>query len=326
MAGLSEIVATTYENREQKTGDSVADHIPLLFKMREKGLIKEISGGRVIYEDLLFAQNSYVQSIDPTEEIVLGYNQTITGFEYSPKIVVVPVVINALEKAQNQGEGQFKDLLKTRLQVAESSLQNKFEQMLQGDGTGTAGKDFAGIKAYITQADTGSIGGLSRVTVSAVRNVHVGALATWSNVATDASNIESRIRYVKNQLVRNTDKPSLLLCGATYFNYIGDAMSAKQRFVQDSKMAEAGFDNVVIEGLTAVLASGKSFSALARIGATEAYFLNPDTFALKMFKGYNMQPLPERVSVNQLVDVALTLAIGNLTMNNPALNGVLFES
>ena len=49
MAGLSEIVATTWENREVKTADAVADHNPLLYKMREKGRIITISGGRVIW-------------------------------------------------------------------------------------------------------------------------------------------------------------------------------------------------------------------------------------------------------------------------------------
>ena len=326
MAGLSEIVATTWENREQKTADAVADNQPLLFKMREKGKIVTVNGGRVIWEDILFAQNSYVQSIDPTEEINLGYNQTITGFEFSPKIVVVPVIINALERAQNQGEGQFKDLLKTRLEVADSSLQNKFEQMLQGDGTGNGGKDFAGIKAYISKTPTtGTIGGLSRVSVTTIRNTAVNAVTLWGS-ATNSSNIESRLRYVKNQLVRNTDRPTLCLAGQNYFNAAGDAMSSKQRFVKDSAMADAGFDNIVIEGMTMILSGGKTFSSLAHINDDECYLLNPDTFALKMYKGYNMQPIPERVSVNQLVDVSLTVAIGNLTMQNPALNGVMSDS
>lgn len=327
MAGVSEIAATTWEYREKKTADAVADNQPLLFQMKKKGQIIEQSGGRVIWEDIDYAQNGYVQSIDPTEEISLGYNQTKTAFEFSPKIVVVPVVINALERAQNQGDGQFKDLLKSRLAVADSSLQNKFEQMVQADGAGSSGKDFSGIKAYIIKTDTGTIGGVSRVTVTSIRNVHVNAPSVFGS-ATSAANIESRIRNVKNQLVRGTDRPTLLLCGDTYFNYIGDAMAAKQRYTQDSEMVKAGFDNIVVEGMTAVLASGKLFSGLTHINADEAYFLNPDTFRLRMYKGYNMQPLPsgERYSVNQLVDVAITCGIGNLTINNPGLNGVMYDS
>lgn len=327
MAGLTEIVATTYERREKTPADAVADNQPLLFKMREKGRIITINGGREIYEDLLFAQNSYVQSIDPTEEITLGYNQTITGFQFSPKIVVVPTVINTLEKAQNSGEGQFKDLLKTRLLVAESSLKNRFEAMLQGDGTGTSGKDYAGIKSYVVHTTTsGSIGGIERLSYTVIRNVSVNAPSTFTGT-TNSSNIESRLRYTKNLCVRNTDKPTLCLAGATYFNAAGDAMSAKQRFVKDAAMAEAGFDNIVIEGMTMVLSGGKSFSGLTgRILDDECFLLNPETFALKQYKGFNMQPIPERVSFNQLVEVSIMVSIGNLTINNPGLNAVMFDT
>ncbi len=59
--------------------------------LRKKGRVTVISGGREIWEDIRYAQNSYVQNIDPTEEITIGYNQTISAFQYTPKIIVVPV-------------------------------------------------------------------------------------------------------------------------------------------------------------------------------------------------------------------------------------------
>jgi hypothetical protein len=78
--------------------------------------------------------------------------------------------------------------------------------------------------------------------------------------------------------------------------------------------------------MTMVLANGKQFSSTARVNADECYLINPDTFALKTYKGYDMQPITDRSSYNQLVDLALTVGIGNLTMNNPGLNGVMFDS
>lgn len=326
MAGLSEIQATTWENREKKPSDAVSDNIPLLYALRKKGNVKVIPGGRVIWEDIRYAQNAYVQRIDPTEEIALGYNQTITGFEYSPKIIVVPVVINALEKAQNQGDDAFLDLLDQRNQVAEDSLYNNVEDDLQGDGTGFGGKAFAGIQSYIvTNTSSGSYGGLSRASYTSIRNASVNAPSTFTG-ATDSSNIESRLRYSKNLVVRNTDKPELCLAGTTYFNAACDAMSAKQRFTQNEEMYKAGFDNVVIEGMTMVLASGKVFSGLPRIAADRCYGINLSTLSLKMYKNYNFQPVPERMSVNQLVDVSITVGIGQLTSNGTGLDFVMYDS
>jgi len=326
MAGLSEIQATTYEYREKKPSDAVADNIPLLYMLRKKGNIKTINGGRVIWEDIRYAQNAYVQRIDPTEEIAIGYNQTITGFEYSPKIIVVPVVINALERAQNEGDAKFLDLLEQRNQTAEDSLMNSMEEDLQGDGTGYGGKAFAGIQTYIvTSTSSGSYGGLPRSSYTAIRNVAVNAPSTFTG-ATTSSNIESRLRNVKNQVVRGTDKPELCLAGSTYFNAACDAMSVKQRFTQNTELIEANFDNVIIEGMTMVLANGKSFSGLSRIATDRCYGINLNSFALKMYKNFNFQPVQERVSVNQLVDISITVGIGQFTCNGAGLSFVMYDS
>lgn len=325
MAGLSEIQATTWEYREKKPSDAVSDNIPLLYMLRKKGNVKVINGGRVIWEDIRYAQNAYVQRIDPTEEIALGFNQTITGFEYSPKIIVVPVIINALEKAQNEGDGQFLDLLDQRNQTAEDSLMNNMELDLQGDGTGFGGKAFAGVQAYIvTNTNSGSYGGLARASYTSIRNAAINAPSLFTG-ATDSSNIESRLRYSKNQVLRNGG-PELCLAGSTYFVAVCDAMSAKQRFTQNEEMLKANFDNVMIEGMTMVNASGKVFSGLSRIAADRCYGIRLENYALKMYKNYNFQPVQERVSVNQLVDISITVGIGQFTCNGAGLSFVMYDS
>lgn len=325
MAALSEIQSVTWENREKKPSDAVSDNIPLFYALREKGRVKVINGGREIWEDIRYAQNAYVQRIDPTEEIAIGYNQTITGFQYTPKIIVVPVVINALEKAQNEGDAQFLDLLDQRNQTAEDSLFNNMELDSQGDGTGFGGKAFAGIKSYIVDStSSGSYGGLARSSYSSIRNASVAATSVFTG-ATDSSNIESRLRYCKNLVVRQGG-PELLLAGQTYYNAGADAMSAKQRFTQNKAMLEANFDNYVIEGMTALLANGKVFSGLSRIAADRAYGIRLETVALKMYKNYNFQPVPERVSVNQLVDISISVGIGQFTSNGTGLDFVMYDS
>jgi hypothetical protein len=323
---LSEIQATTWEYRVKKPADAVADNTPLLWKMRKNGGIKTINGGRVIYENIRIAQNQYVQYIDPTEEIALGYNPTITGFEFAPKIIVTPVVISDLERAQNQGDAAFEDLLDERNEIADESTMNVVESSLQGDGTGYGGKAFAGIRSYIVDSTaTGSIGGVSRVTYTAIRNASVNAVSTFGS-ATDSSNIESRLRYMGNLVQRGTDSVDLLLLGQTYFNAGSDSFSGKQRITTDEEMYKAGFKNYVIDGMTACLAGGKIFSGLSHIAADRGYGLNTKTFNLKMYKGYNFQPQPNRVSINQLVEVSINVGIGNLTINNPGLNFVMYDS
>ena len=325
MAGLTEIQATSWEYREKKPSDAVADNNPLLYMLRKKGRINVIPGGRVIWEDIRYAQNAYVQNIDATQEITLGYNQTITGFEYSPKIIVVPVIINDLEKAQNGGDAEFLNLLDERNAVADDSLSNAIEHQLQGDGTGSGGKDFAGIKSYIVDStSSGSYGGLSRASYTSIRNTAINAPSTFTG-ATSSANIESRLRYAKNKVLRNGG-PELCLAGETYFTAACDAMSAKQRFTQNEEMLKANFDNIVIEGMTMVNANGKVFSGLSRIAADRCYGIRLDNYSLKMYKGYNFQPAKNRVSVNQLVDVAINVGIGQFTCNGAGLSFVMYDS
>lgn len=323
---VQDIYSTTWEYREKKPADAVADNIPLLYKMRKNGGIKTISGGRFISENIRIAQNQYVQLIDADEEIAMGYNNTLADFQFTPKIIVTPIVINELEQAQNQGDAQFLDLLDERQEIADASTWNVMEAMMQGDGTTYGGKAFSGIRAFIADTVTsGSVGGISRLTYTAIRNASVNAVSTFGT-ATDSSNIEARLRYVKNLIVRGTDKPDLALLGQTYYNAGADSFSGKQRITVDKDMYEANFDNYVIEGMTAVLAGGKIFSGLSHIAVDRGYLLNTKTFNLKMYKGYNFQPLNKRTSFNQLVDASILLGIGNLTINNPGLNAVMFDS
>lgn len=324
---VSEIQAATWEDREKKPFDMVTDNIPLMMAIKAAGGVKTISGGRVFWEPAKIAQNGYVQRIDPTEQITLGYQPTLTDFEYSPKIMVVPVVINELEKAQNQGDAQFLDLLDERTEVAESSLMNNVEADLHSDGTTYGGKSFAGIKTYISDTPTtGTYGGVSRVTYSSIRNTAVNLVSTFTG-ATDSSNIESRLRYVKSKVVRNQGANKYIcLAGETYFNAACDSMSAKQRFTKDDGLFKAGFDNVEIEGMTMVLANGKVFSGLSHIAVDRCYIINTDNFKLKMYKGYNFEPLKTRNSWDQLVDASITLGIGQFTCNGSALSAVAFDS
>lgn len=323
---FSDIYSTTWEYREKKPADAVADNIPLVFKMRKSGNIKTIAGGRFISENIRIAQNQYVQLIDADEEIAMGYNNTLADFQFTPKIIVTPTVINELEQAQNQGDAAFLDLMDERQEIADASTWNVMEAMLQGDGTTYGGKAFSGIRSFIVDSTgSGSIGGLARATYTAIRNASVNLLSTFGS-ATDASNIESRVRYAKNLIVRGTDKPDLGLFGQTYFNAGADSFSGKQRVTVDKEMYEANFDNYVIEGVTCVLAGGKIFSGLSHIAADRGYLLNTKTFNLKMYKGYNFQPLNKRTSFNQLVEAALLLGIGNLTINNPGLNAVIYDT
>lgn len=325
MAGAAEIAAASYEYRAKKPMDLISDNQALVYMLKKKGRLSTIQGGREIWEDAMIAQNGAVQNIDPTEEIQLNYNDTLSYFSYSPKLMVVPVIISDYERAQNGGDAEFLNLFEQREIAGEASMMNKFESQLQGDGTGSGGKDFAGIQTYVTKTPTlGTYGGLSRVSYTSIRNISVDAPTTYTG-ATDSSNIESRIRRVKNQIIRQGSK-LFALAGSDYYNALCDAASAKHRVTQDQELLKMNFQNIVVDDMVVVLANGRVFSGASRIAADRIYMLNLENYAIRMYQGYNFQPVQKRVSTNQLLDISLTVGIGQFTCNGASLSAVMYDS
>ena len=54
---ITDIVATTIQNRSRKIADNVTKNNALLMRMNERGNVRSFSGGNVILEEISFAQN-----------------------------------------------------------------------------------------------------------------------------------------------------------------------------------------------------------------------------------------------------------------------------
>jgi len=322
---IGELLASTDEKRSKKVADLVENANVLYYMMKKKGLVKEDLGGRAIYEEFAYAQNSAYQAIDATQEIDLTFNQTLDAFVYTPKQSVVPVMISELEKAQNSGQFAVLNLIKERGKIAETTMINEIATDLNGDGTGRAGRAFAGIRTYVSDTpNTGSVGGASRATTPAIRNV-ASNLPTVYTGATTAANIEDRVLATKNQ-VMTMGKDYIGYAGSAFFRLMASALRGRQQLVnQDLKTAGFG-DHIVVEGIPFFLAGGFNPQGGTVIAPDRFYILCADAFRFRTYPGYNMQALANRVSTRQLVDVALRLCIGQFTCADPARNAVGFDS
>ena len=59
---VSEIVATTIEQRSKKLADNVSKNTALLHKLKARGKIKPADGGCLIREELSYAENKTYKS------------------------------------------------------------------------------------------------------------------------------------------------------------------------------------------------------------------------------------------------------------------------
>ena len=146
---ISDILATTIENRSRKIADNVTNNNYLLKKLQMKGKIKPFSGGHKILQELSFAENSNAGWYSGYDLLPVGVSDVISAAEYNIKQAAVPVIISGLEQLQNAGKEQMIDLMEARLSVAESTMSNLICGGLYSDGTGAGGKEIDGLDAAI---------------------------------------------------------------------------------------------------------------------------------------------------------------------------------
>ena len=115
---ISDILATTIENRSRKIADNVTNNNALLKKLETKGRIKPFSGGHKILQELSFAENSNAGWYSGYDLLPVGVSDVISAAEYNIKQAAVPVIISGLEQLQNAGREQMIDLMEARLSVA----------------------------------------------------------------------------------------------------------------------------------------------------------------------------------------------------------------
>lgn len=324
---LGELIASTDEKRMKTPADMVKNANVLLYCMDKEGNVTEDLEGRAIYEEFAFAQNAAYQAIDATQEIDLDFNFTLDTFVYTPKQSVVPVMISELEKAQNRGPYQILNLIKERSTIGESTMKNEVNTDLNGDGTGRSGKAFAGLRTYITDTGTGSVGGVDRDVATAARNIFQDFTASPFSGATNSGNIEDRILYIKDQISDpGVDNKLIGYAGSTYRRYMATAVRGRARIV-DRELEMAGFgDHIVVEGVPFFAASLYNPQGGTVIAADRCYIFNPKVFKFRTYKGYNMQALKTRVSTRQLIDVALRVCFGQFTCNDPSRTAVGFDT
>ncbi len=316
---VSEIMTTTLESRTKKLADNVSENNAILNRLNQRGNVKPFSGGRVIYQELDYAENSTYKRYSGYETLNISPSEVFTAAEFDIKQAAVAISISGLEQLQNSGPEQMIDLLESRIVNAEKTMQNNLSADLYSDGTADGGKQIGGLQLLVADTPTsGTVGGINRLNWSFWRNQYFDATTDGGSAVT-AANIQSYMNTLYLRCSRGTDHPDLVIADNNYYNAYWQSLQAIQR-VGDSKMADAGFQTLKFMGSDVVFDGGYGGSA----PANHMYFLNTDYIFWRPHRERNMVPLnPDRFAVNQDAMVKLIAVAGNLTTSNCFLQGVL---
>ena len=314
---VSDIVATTIQNRSRQVADNVLKNNALLAKLNQRGNVKTISGGNVIFEELSFAENANGGFYSGYDLLPVAAQDVISAAEFNIKQYAVPVVMSGLEMLQNSGKEQFIDLLEARLNVAESTMMNQLAQSIYSDGTGSSGKEVTGLNAAVpSDPTTGTYGGINRATWTFWRSKLYDFSA--QSVTPSATTIQAGLNSLWSSLIRGADRPDLIVLDNTYWTYYMGSLQAQQRFMSP-ETGNLGFPTLKFMDADVVLDGGIGGYCPASTG----FMLNTKYIKWRPHAQRNMVPLSpnRRYAINQDAEVQLLAWAGNLTSSGAQFQG-----
>jgi hypothetical protein len=316
---LSEIITTTLRNRTGKLADNVTKQTALLSRLRQRGKVKPVSGGRTIVQELEYAENSTYQRYSGYETLNIAPSDVFTAAEFDYKQLSVAVTISGLEQLQNSGPNAIIDLLEARISNAEKTMVNNIASDCYSNGTASGGKQIGGMQLLVSSTPTtGTVGGIDRSLWTFWQNQKFGGVAD-GGAATSAANIQSYMNRLWVRQVRNNDAPDLIVADNNYWTFYLESLQAIQRITQVSE-ASAGFTSLKYMSADVVLDGG--FGGFAPTNTM--YFVNTDYIFLRPHSDRNFSLADaDRVPVNQDAVVKILLWAGNMTISNSFLQGVL---
>jgi hypothetical protein len=315
---ISELISTTLESRSTKIKDNVTKNNALLMRLKAKGKIRTVSGGRSIYETVFFAENGNFGWYSDYDTLSVAAQEVITSAEFQWKQCAVPVVISGREQRMNSGKEGLFDLLKERISNAEATMANNIYVGLYSDGTGSGGKSITGLDAAVPQdPTTGTYGGINRATSS---NVFWRSQVLDPASTPTATTIQGYMNTLWAACSRGADRPDLIMAGGTIWSTYMASLQALQRF-SGTETGNLGFPSIKFMDADVVLDGGIGGAATA----TDMYFLNTNYLHYRPHKECDMVPLGpgDRHAVNQDAAVSILGWMGNLTCSGAQFQGRL---
>ena len=310
---VTDLVATTIENRSGEIADNVTKNNALLSRLNKRGNVRTFDGGTVIFEELSFAENGNAGYYSGYDLLPVAAQDVLSAAQYAIKQAACPVVMSGLEMLQNAGKEKIIDLLDGRMDVAESSMANLLAGGIYSDGTGSGGKEVVGLGAAVPlNPNTGIYGGIDRA-----------AWPFWRNQFTDttgitAATIQASWNAQWAKQVRGMDRPDLIVVDSLTWAIYMQSLQAIQRITSTDE-AKLGFPSVKYMDADVVLDGG--------IGgfcpSNQAFFLNTKYIFWRPHASRNMVPLSpnKRYAINQDAEVQIIAWAGNMTTSGAQFQG-----
>lgn len=316
---ISEIVTTTIRNRSRKLADNVTNNTALLKRLQARGNIRPADGGTTILEEVEYAENKTYKRYSGFEILDISPSDIFSAAEFAWKQAAVAVIISGLEEAQNSGRERMINLIEGRVRNAEKTMINNISVDIYSDGTADGGKQIGGMQLLVSDAGTGTVGGIDSSTFTFWQNQLTDLSVESLDPATTPADMQLAMDDLWLKCKRNADEIDLVVQDNVHFKFYWNSLQQIQRFGSPA-VGEIGFHSLKFMNADVVPDGGQGGSC----PASHTYMLNTDYIFFRPHSDRNMQPLnPDRYSTNQDAVVKLIGFTGNMTVANRSLQGVI---
>src|SRR6187402_3157692 len=305
---VNQLVATTIQNYHKQFADNVSNSNAVTALLREGNRVRVVEGGRSIACPLTYAEETFAWYVG-TELLSRATKETISEAHYDPANAVASVTLSGPDLAKNRSRERILNLLEGKLDNAEATMKNNITKAVYGDGT--VAKSFAGLKAMVTDAGTGIVGGIDSTTWPFWKN-QFQPIVRATGLQFPALKAGMNALWLK--LTRGTEKPDLVLTDGEIYATYESGLQENQRYA-DANLGRLGFETLKYKTAALVYDS-------AATGLVGGYMLNTKYLKFEIYSGRNFETLD---LPDQSVDMdAVTKHIafmGALTLSNRAMQG-----
>lgn len=317
MPNLDEALVATLFDQSDAIADAVMHHNPVLAALDDQGLIRKISGGYELRKPIMYNDAQQGGFYSGYSSFNLDSVDDITAFRFAIKQAYEPISISGRDRRANRDEAALLDLAEMKMKAAVARLKNTVSTSLRGDGTGSGGLEFDGLKKAIsTSPSSGTYGTIDRSTNTFARNLAV-------NVTLSASNVQETITDAISQVTRGDEQPDLGIMDRTAWKFLHSSLTAIQRIQLPAKKAVAGFRVLNYDGCDFVFDGGFNSSVLE---TNSCRLLNTKYWTFDLVRGADFKPLAPEMVRPADQDAVFTVIIveGNLCCAAPALQAVIY--
>ena len=313
---FTELVTSTFRKVRKDVKDNLSNRNALLKHIYKRGNYRTEDGGLTIVCPLDYTTNSTYQRYSDWDLLNIQQSDVISAAEYQWRQIAVNVVASGREQRINSGESRIFSLAKAKMKNAIRTFNNSFSSDLYSDGTAT--NQINGLQALVADAGTGTVGGINSTNFSFWQNTIFDC--STNSVTSSATTIENSMMLpLWLNLDRGPDdQPDLIVMDNTYYKYFEASQTSIKRYM-DASNANGGLVSLKYKNADVY------FDGNSGIPSSHAYFLNTNYIELVVHRDADMEVLEDQRPINQDGSVIPILWMGNLTLSNRKMQGVIVE-